>query len=143
MRFVVPAVASLLVLQAALAPADDQRSALSWDALGQVGLVKQQDRFVPQFPKEVAALERKEVRLQGFMLPLDTGAMQKRFLLSAVPSTCGFCMPGGPDQLVEVQAKAGVKYVLDPITVSGRLVLVREDPGGLLYRLTDAVTIEK
>jgi len=42
-----------------------------------------------------------------------------------------------------VQAKTAVKYVLDPIVVSGRFVLVHDDAGGLLYRLTDAIAVEK
>jgi hypothetical protein len=136
-------VAALLAFQAGLASADDKRPALSWVALGQVGIVKQQDRFVPQFPKEVVSLEHKEVKLQGFMMPLDAAAKQQRFLLTAVPSDCGFCMPGGPEQLVEVQAKSGMKYVLDAIVVSGKLALLRDDANGLFYRLTEAVAVEK
>jgi hypothetical protein len=33
--------------------------------------------------------------------------------------------------------------VSDPVVVSGTFVLVRDESGGLLYRLTDAVVIEK
>ena len=125
------------------APADERAAAVSWETLGKVALVKQGDRYVPSFPKELAALDKTQVKMQGFMMPLDHAAKQKRFLLSALPSDCGFCMASGPDQLVEVQAKQGFTYVLDPITVSGRFVLVRDDAGGLLYRLTDAVAVPK
>ena len=134
--------AALLVTFASAA-ADDRGSVLPWETLGKVSLVKQADRFVPVFPKELAALDKTQVKLQGFMMPLEAAAKQKRFLLSALPSDCGFCMSSGPDQLVEVQAKQGFTYVLDPITVSGRLVLLRDDAGGLLYRLTDAVAVPK
>jgi hypothetical protein len=142
LRLAIP-VASLLALHAAMAWADDKRPTLSWAVLGQAGIVKQQDRFVPQFPKEVVALDQKQVKLQGFMMPLDAAAKQQRFLLTAVPSDCGFCMPGGPEQLVEVQAKSGMKYVLDAIVVSGKLALLRDDANGLFYRLTEAVAVEK
>jgi hypothetical protein len=116
---------------------------VSWEKFANVSVVKQHDRYVPQFPKEIAALDKKEVKLQGFMMPLEVGAKQKRFLLSAMPPECGFCLPGGPEQFVEVQAKSAVKYVLDPIVVSGTLALVHDDAGGLLYRLIEAVPVEK
>jgi len=133
----------LLGLQVAVSAADDKRPVVSWDALGKVSGVMQKGRYVPQFPKDIAALDRKEVKLEGFMMPLDMGVQQKRFLLTAVPSTCGFCLPGGAEQIVEVQARTAVKYVLDPIVVSGRFVLVHDEAGGLLYRLTDAIAVEK
>jgi hypothetical protein len=77
----------LLGLQSMLVAADDKPPRVSWQALGQVTGVMQQGRYVPTFPKEVAALDKKEVRLEGFMMPLDMGAQQKRFLLTAVPSS--------------------------------------------------------
>lgn len=116
---------------------------LTWEALAQAGIVKQGDRYVPEYPKDVAALDAKLVRLQGFMMPLEVGAAQKRFLLSAQPSGCAYCVPSGPEGLVEVHAKAPVKYVLDAITVTGKFVLVRDDASGLFYRLTDATASDK
>ena len=53
-------------------------------------------------------------------------------------------MPGGPESVVEVKAKAGLKYSLDPVAVQGRLELVKNDPAaGLFYRLHDAVPAAK
>ena len=31
------------------------------------------------------------------MMPLEPGEKQSHFLLSAVPLTCSFCTPGGPE----------------------------------------------
>jgi len=135
-------VASLLGLRCAYA-SGEKAIAVTWQLLAKVSFTKQRERYVPEFAKEVAALEKRQVTLQGFMMPLDTGAKQRRFLLSALPSECGFCVPGSAEQIVEVQAKEGVKYVLDPVTVSGTFALVRDDAGGLLYRLTEAVAIQK
>ena len=137
------AAALVLGLHAATAPADDKRPMVSWDALGQVKGVMDKGRFVPQFPREVAALDKREVRVQGFIMPLDMGVQQKRFLLTSVAPDCGFCLPGGAEQIVEVQARTPVKYVLDPVVVSGRFVLVYDGDGGLLYRLTDATAVER
>jgi len=120
-------------------PLPELKGVVSWKTLADVTPVKQKDKFVPQFSKGVEALDKKEVKLQGFMMPLDTGEKQKRFLLVSMPPSCAFCLPGGPDQMVEVQAKAPVKYGFDPIVVTGKFVVLKDDPMGLYYRLTDAV----
>ena len=122
-------------------PLAELKGVVSWKTLEKVTPVKQKDRFVPQFAKDIEALDKKEVKLQGFMMPLDTGERQKRFLLTSMPPSCAFCLPGGPDQLVEVQAKNPVKYGFDPIIVTGKFVVLKDDPMGLYYRLTDAVAV--
>jgi hypothetical protein len=123
-------------------PLPELKGVVSWKTLAEVTPVKQKDRFVPQFSKGVAALDQKEIKLQGFMMPLDMGEKQKRFLLVAMPPSCAFCLPGGPDQLVEVVAKNPVKYGFDPIVISGKFVVLKDDPMGLYYRLTDAVAAQ-
>ena len=124
-----------------LKPLPELKGVVSWKTLSEVQTVKQKDKFVPQFSNTITALDKKEVKLQGFMMPLDTGERQKRFLLTSMPPSCAFCLPGGPDQLVEVQAKNPVKYGFDPIIVTGKFVVLKDDPMGLYYRLTDAVAV--
>jgi len=122
-------------------PLPELKGIVSWKTLAEVTPVREKDRFIPQFSKGVAALDKKEVKLQGFMMPLDMGEKQKRFLLVALPPSCAFCLPGGPDQLVEVLAKNPVKYGFDPIVVTGKFVVLKDDPMGLYYRLTDASAV--
>ncbi len=117
------------------------KGVVSWKTLAQVMPVKQKDRFVPQFSDGVTKLDKQEVRLQGFMMPLDMGEKQKRFILTAVPPSCAFCMPAGPDALVEVEAKSAIKYGFEPIVLSGKFSVLKDNPMGLYYRLTDAVQI--
>ena len=117
------------------------KGVVSWKTLAQVESVKLKDRFVPQFSNNIIKLDKTEVRLQGFMMPLDMGEKQKRFILTAVPPSCAFCMPAGPDALVMVQAKSPVKYGFEPIVMSGKLIVLKDDPMGLYYRLDDAVAI--
>ena len=119
----------------------DMKGVVSWRTLAQVEAVKLKDRFVPQFSNNIIKLDKTEVRVQGFMMPLDMGERQKRFILTAVPPSCAFCMPAGPDALVMVQAKSPVKYGFEPIVMSGKLVVLKDDPMGLYYRLDDAVAI--
>jgi len=114
---------------------------VSWKTLGQVEPVKQGDKIVPRFSDEVLKLDSKAVRVQGFILPLDIGEGQRHFLLSAVPPHCPFCMPAGPDAIVEVVAKKKVAYGFEPILLSGKFAVLTNDPSGVLYRLTDAEPI--
>ena len=117
----------------------ERAGVVSWRTLAQVSPVQQNGRMVPEFSKDIITLDKRDVKVQGFMIPLDMGDKQKRFLLSAVPPHCSFCMPAGPDAVVEVIAKTPVKYGFEPIVVSGRFAVITDDATGVLYRLTDAV----
>jgi hypothetical protein len=119
-------------------PLVERKDVLSWKLLAQVELVKMKDRYVPQFAQNVASLDQKEVKIQGFMMPLQVGDKQTHFVLAAMPVTCSFCMPGGPESLVEVKTKRPVKYSFEPITVTGKLSVHKDDPTGVFYRITDA-----
>ena len=120
----------------------ERAGVVSWTTLSGVQPVKQGEKMVNEFSREILALDRKDVKVQGFMIPLDLGQKQKRFLISAVPPHCQFCLPAGPDALVEVQAKTAVTYTFDPIVVSGKFAVVKDDPSGVLYRMTDAGRVE-
>lgn len=122
----------------AFKPYTERNDVVSWRTFAQVDLVKMKDRYVPQFSSNVTALDKKEVRVQGFMLPLDASPQQTHFLLSAMPQTCMFCMPGGPESMVEVRTKTPVKYGFEPFVVSGRLAVLYNDPTGIFYRIVDA-----
>jgi hypothetical protein len=120
----------------------ERAGVVSWRTLAQVSPVKQGNKVVPEFSKEILALDKKDTKVQGFMIPLDVGDKQKRFLLTAVPTHCSFCLPAGPDALVEVVAKTPVRYTFEPIVVTGRFTVLKDDSAGLLYRLTDATQVE-
>jgi hypothetical protein len=120
-------------------PLPDRKDVVSWKLLAQVELVKQKDRYVPQFAKDVAALDQKEVKVQGFIMPLQLGDKQSHFVLTAMPQTCAFCLPGGPESMVEVKSKTPVKYTFEPVVLTGKLFVLKDDPTGVFYRLTDAV----
>ena len=116
----------------------DLQGVVSWKTLGLVEPVKQGGQMVPKFDKAILGLDTKVVRVQGFVLPLDLGDQQHHFLLSAVPPHCQFCLPAGPDAIVEVVAKRPVAYGFEPIVLSGKFAVLRNDSDGLLYRLTEA-----
>ena len=111
---------------------------LSWKTLGEVEPVTHDGKVVPQFSSKILGLDGKSVRVQGFILPMDLGEKQKHFLISAVPPHCPFCMPAGPDAIVEVYTRKPVAYSMEPILVAGTFAVLANDPSGVLYRLTDA-----
>jgi hypothetical protein len=123
--------------------AADSKGILSWKTLAQVEEVKVNDKLVPKFSAQISALDTKEVRLQGFMMPLEPGTKQKRFLLSANVPSCPFCMPGGPDSLIEVLCKKPIAFNMEPIVISGKLSVLKDDPTGLWYRVTDAALVSE
>jgi predicted AlkP superfamily phosphohydrolase/phosphomutase len=86
----------------------------------------------------LSALDGQAVQITGFIYPLQPGDAS-HFLLSAMPSICQFCLPAGPDQLIEVQAEQSVPYTSEPVRVAGQLELLEDDPSGLYYRLHRAV----
>jgi len=120
-------------------PLQERSDVVSWKVFSQVELVKQKDRYVPQFAAAVTALDNKEVKVQGFMMPLQMGDKQQHFVLTAMPQSCAFCLPGGPEAMVEVKSKTPVKYTFEPVVLSGKLAVLKDDPTGVFYRLTDAV----
>jgi len=123
-------------------PPREREDVVSWRTFAQVDLVKMKNRYVPQFSSNVTALDNQQVKVQGFMLPLEATDKQTHFLLSAMPPSCPFCMPGGPESMVEVRTKTPVKYGFEPFVVSGKLSVLRNDPTGIFYRIVDAELVK-
>jgi hypothetical protein len=113
-----------------------------WSVLTAVKTKTEKNRILPVFNLDQMALNQKTQRIQGFMMPLDPGEKQKHFLLSSVPLTCAFCLPGGPESMVEVKTKTPVKYSMEPVVVEGRFLVLNDDSYGLYYRITDATSVK-
>jgi hypothetical protein len=118
-------------------PLEEREGVVSWKLLGTVKIKVEKSRAVPVFPQVVQALNNQPVKVQGFMMPLEPGDKQRHFLLSSVPTSCGFCVPAGPEGLVEVRTKVPVRYTLEPVTVEGRLAVLESDPYGVFYRIAE------
>jgi uncharacterized protein len=120
----------------------DKPGFTSWRTLAKVELVKRNNKMVPSFATPVSSLDGQPIKVQGFMIPLDIGDKQKRFLLVAAPPHCSFCLPAGPDAMIEVRAKSDVRYGFEAISLSGKLQVLKDDPAGLFYRLNDATSAD-
>jgi uncharacterized protein len=124
------------------APLPARSDVVPWSVLTDVKTRTEKNRILPLFNAQQLTLNRKTQRIQGFMMPLEPGERQRHFLLSSVPLTCSFCVPGGPESMVEVKSKTPVRYTLEPVTVEGNFAVLKDDPYGLYYRITDAVGVK-
>lgn len=124
----------------------ERAGVVSWDTLRELDVTYEtkgpgMTDFRTSFTSELLALDGKTVKLVGFIYPLEAAEQHQRFLLSAYPPSCPFCLPGGATEMVEVLASAPVRFTYDALVLEGRFELLRDDPSGLLYRLHDARTV--
>ncbi len=121
----------------------DRRGALHWSLLAELDVEAEtvgplRTVFRVRFPEAVRALHEREVTVLGFIYVLEPGREQTRFLLSALPPGCPFCLPGGPTSLIDVRCSEPVRFTKEPIALRGRFELLEDDETGLYYRLSDA-----
>ncbi len=101
---------------------------------------KTETLFIPEFDQSVAALDGKEIEIEGFMFPLvpttDIPDSGDHFLLSSIPASCPFFhIYGG--QIIDVIAVDEIEFDEDePVRLRGRLELLRDNTDGLFYRMT-------
>jgi uncharacterized protein len=124
------------------APLKDRPDVVSWSMLTAIKTKVVDNKLLPIFGPQQLALNKKTQRVQGFMMPLEPGDKQRHFILSSVPLTCSFCLPGGPESLVEVKSKTPIAYSLDAVVVEGQFAVLPEDPYGVYYRVTEAVAVK-
>lgn len=125
-------------------PAPAPAGAIGWDTLsatkGEERTINGFTWLLPNFPANVRALDGKTVRVPGFIIKVDTQARYSRFLLTAYPPSCPFCLDVGPAFFMDVQLQhpTARTEIQDSVLVEGRLTLLERDADGLFYRLTNA-----
>ena len=125
-----------------IAPLPQRNDVVPWSVLTDLTRKTTKDGIVPVFNEAQKGMDKTVQRIQGFMMPLDAKATQTHFLLTSVPMTCSFCLPGGPESMVEVKAKTPVRYSMEPVVVEGRFTVLTNDQYGLYYRVVDAVQVK-
>ncbi len=120
------------------APLVDRADVVPWSVLTDLKTQTVKNKITPVFNMSQMALNQKTQKVQGFMMPLEPGDKQRHFLLTSVPMSCSFCLPGGPESMIEVRTKTPIKYTLEPVVVEGKFAVLNDDPYGLYYRITDA-----
>jgi uncharacterized protein len=124
------------------APLPKRSDVVPWSVLTAITTKTEKNKILPVFAVPQLTLHQKTQRVQGFMMPLEPGQNQRHFLLTSVPLTCSFCLPGGPESMIEVRTKTPVKYSLEPVVVEGKFLVLNDDPYGLYYRITEAVAVK-
>ncbi|MEE4537576.1 MAG: DUF3299 domain-containing protein [Erythrobacter sp.] len=125
-------------------PAATPRGGVSWKVLEATKEITRKDNegyivSKPVFPRQVRELEGKRVKVAGWMMPLEAGARQSRFVLLAYPPGCPFHFHAAPMQFIEVIASTPFKTdEVNAHTVSGVLELTGFDESGIFYRLKNA-----
>ena len=125
-----------------IAPLPQRNDVVPWSVLTDLTKKTTKDGILPVFNDAQKGMDKTVQRIQGFMMPLDAKATQTHFLLTSVPLTCSFCMPGGPESMVEVKAKTPVRYSLEPVVVEGKFTVLTNDQYGLYYRVVEAVPVK-
>jgi hypothetical protein len=121
---------------------------VGWDILGNLDVGTEvlgplQAVFHTDYSDEIRALAGLEVKLMGFIYPLEGGLQHERFLLTAWPPSCPFCLPAGPSQMVEVLCEEPIEFTGGAIVMAGRFEVLEDDPSGMYYRMHDAKLVER
>lgn len=123
-------------------PLVERSDVIAWPVLTSVKTKLVKGRLIPNYTSSQTSLHKTTQRVQGYMMPLDAGKKQTHFILSSVPLTCQFCIPGGPESMVEVKAKTPVAYSTNAVVVEGQFLVLENDPYGLYYRVIEAVGVK-
>lgn len=115
-----------------------------WKTLSKITFKKQYDEMlgfkvdVPVFSEDIKKLSGKEIKIKGYIIPVEGYKSHKEFIFSAFPySMCFFCGGAGPETVMEVYAKEPIKYSAEPIVLKGKLELNDSDINRLIYTLKD------
>lgn len=121
-----------------------------WKTLGKITYRKEYDELMgfkidkPVFSDAIKSLEGKTITLKGYIIPVEGYKSHKEFIFSAFPySMCFFCGGAGPETVMEVSAREAVKYTADQITLSGVLRLNSNDINRLMFKIEQAVKVDK
>jgi hypothetical protein len=117
----------------------------TWQKLAKVTYKKEMNDLlgykidIPVFDKIISQMEGKEILVRGYIVPTDGYKSHTEFVFSAFPySMCFFCGQAGPETVMDINAKTGVKFSTDPITLKGKLHLNNKDINRLMFSLSDA-----
>lgn len=122
-------------------PAATPKGGVSWKTLEATGETTRRDEqgyilSKPLFTPAVKNLDGKRITVAGWMMPLDNGATQKRFVLLGYPPGCPFHFHAAPNQFIEVLADTPFKTDETNVhIVSGVLELTGYNESGIFYRM--------
>ena len=121
-----------------------------WKTLAKITYKKEYDEMlgfkvdVPVFSEDILNIEGQEVKIKGYIIPVEGYKSHKEFIFSAFPyNMCFFCGGAGPETVMEIYAKEAVEYTAEPVTLKGKLELNSTDVNRLIYALNDATLVKE
>ncbi len=120
-----------------------------WKTLAKITYKKQMDELmgfkvdVPVFSQDVKDLDGAEVKIRGYIIPIEGYKSHTEFILSAYPyNMCFFCGGAGPETVMQVTALSGIEYTAEPIVIKGILRLNDTDINKLMYALEEVELVQ-
>jgi hypothetical protein len=107
-----------------------------WEKLSKCKVSK---NYRIDFTDEIKNLDNKIVSLDGYIIPIESTEKFNHFLLSFRSTTCSFCPPSKPNEIIEVFTKESISWQDSLQTISGKLQLGSNiSENGLFFKIIDA-----
>jgi len=108
-----------------------------WQILGKtrIGFDEKKEIYTADIPEAVKALAGKQVTVSGFILPLEPTEKFKHFILSKYTPTCAFCMPGEPNEIVDVWLEKPIAWEEGMVKVTGTFELADDRDMGMFFKI--------
>lgn len=115
-----------------------------WETLASstVDVDGQTGRYKIHFPENVQLLNGKKLKISGFMLPLEATETFSHVLLSRQAPTCFFCLPGNPNEIIEVYTEKPIRWSDHLVTVEGTMNITKDEESGMVYVMKNAALIK-
>ena len=130
-------------------PSLSAQKAIDWTLLGKVSFQSEYDessqQYIekPEYDAAITGLERQQVKIRGYVMPLD--ATGEQYILSGLPySSCFFCGGGGIETVMELElSDKNLSFDLDEVVTFAGTFRLNDDPLGLLYQLKAAKPVKE
>ncbi len=149
MKFLIRSFAFFLLL-GSVSSVNAQETTNTWKTLSKITYKKEYDELmgfkvdVPVFSDEIKKMAGEEIKIKGYIIPVEGYKSHTEFIFSAYPyNMCFFCGGAGPETVMEVTSLEPVKYTAEQIEIQGKLELNDSDVNRLMYILTDVRLVKE
>lgn len=149
MKLLVNLLTALFIISATIS-VSAQETSNTWKTLSKITYKKEYDELmgfkvdVPVFSDEIEEMAGKEIKIKGYIIPVEGYKSHTEFIFSAFPyNMCFFCGGAGPETVMEVSSIEAVKYTAEQIEIQGKLELNDSDINRLMYILTEVKVVKE
>jgi len=104
---------------------NDQVMSRNWNIIGAISFKMVKDReMYAVYTNEIKRYANKPFELEGYMIPIQEGMKQSKFMLSTLPiNQCFYCGKNGIPAMVYVELTTPTKFTYNTVKVKGILKL--------------------